>query len=350
MIDVNFTKRFKGFTLNVCFKADQEIVALFGASGSGKSLTLKCIAGIYQPDAGHIVLNDRILFDSEKGINLIPQERRSGLLFQNYALFPNMTVERNIACGLRGHLTNAERHEAVQTLIDAFYLRGHEKHYPEQLSGGQQQRTALARILAGNPEILMLDEPLSALDSYLRWQLEQELISTLSNLKLPTLYVSHNRGEVYRICEKIVLMENGKSNDLQDVKHLFDVPRTYSAALLSGCKNFSPIKRIRPDAIWIENWQIEIKCRKDLSENIRLIGVQAGRIYPNMDENQVTCIIERITEDINHCIITLQPEFSSNRNDQSRLLMELSKESANQLSEGQLLKVGFRQADILFLE
>ncbi|MDF2632452.1 MAG: ABC-type sulfate/molybdate transport system, ATPase component, partial [Caproiciproducens sp.] len=176
-ISVDITKTLGNFRLNVKFEAQDEILALLGASGSGKSMTLKCIAGVEKPDAGRIVLGGRVLFDSEQKINLSPQKRKTGYLFQHYALFPNMTVEENIAAGICA--PKREKGEKIQEKIKAFYLNGLEKHYPSQISGGQQQRVALARILASEPEILMLDEPFSALDSYLRWQMEQEMSGVL---------------------------------------------------------------------------------------------------------------------------------------------------------------------------
>ena len=170
---VDIEKQLGSFHLRVQFQAENEVTALLGASGCGKSMTLRCIAGIVTPDRGRIVLHDRVLFDSEKKVNLPPQQRKLGYLFQNYALFPNMTVEKNILCGIR----TGSRREKSAALADAlrrFRLEGLERHYPAQLSGGQQQRVALARILCTRPEAILLDEPFSALDSFLKWNLELE--------------------------------------------------------------------------------------------------------------------------------------------------------------------------------
>ena len=167
-LEVNIEKKLDGFTLRAAFSAGNIPTALLGASGCGKSMTLRCIAGIVKPDKGRIVLDGRVLFDSEQHIDLPPQQRGAGLLFQNYALFPNMTVEQNILCGLKAEKDRAARQARCAELLRAMRLEPLAKRYPAQLSGGQQQRTALARILAGRPRILMLDEPFSALDSYLR--------------------------------------------------------------------------------------------------------------------------------------------------------------------------------------
>jgi len=166
---VDIKKSLNGFKLDVNFEAGKQTTGLLGASGCGKSMTLKCIAGIEKPDSGVIMLNDKILFDSTKKINIPPQERNTGYLFQNYALFPNMTTLQNISIGLK--LPKHERDKIVKEKITKFGLSGLENRYPNQLSGGQQQRVALARILAKEPDILMLDEPFSALDSFLKWQL-----------------------------------------------------------------------------------------------------------------------------------------------------------------------------------
>ena len=169
-LSVDIHKDFGPFRLDAAFTTDSgAVTGLLGASGCGKSVTLRCIAGIETPDEGHIELDGEVLFDSAAHINLSPQRRRVGYLFQNYALFPNMTVEQNIAAGVRD---KAGRKETAERLIHAFYLEGNEHKYPRQLSGGQQQRVALARILANEPRALLLDEPFSALDSYLKWQVE----------------------------------------------------------------------------------------------------------------------------------------------------------------------------------
>ena len=190
---VDIEKRLGAFRLKSKFEVADETLALLGASGCGKSMTLKCIAGIVTPDRGRIVLNGRVLFDSEKKIDLTPQQRRVGYLFQQYALFPNMTVEQNILCGIRAGSRSEKRSLAAEKLR-MFRLEGLEKKYPAQLSGGQQQRVALARILCSEPQAILLDEPFSALDSYLKWNLELELSDLLAGFHGPILWVSHELG------------------------------------------------------------------------------------------------------------------------------------------------------------
>ena len=211
-LEVNITKKLEGFTLRAEFTAGSTATALLGASGCGKSMTLRCIAGIVKPDAGRIVLDGRVLFDSEQHIDLPPQQRGVGLLFQNYALFPNMTVEQNILCGLKAEKDKAVRRERCAEMLRAMRLEALAKRCPAQLSGGQQQRTALARILVGRPRILMLDEPFSALDSYLREEVESEVGSLLAGFDGTALLVTHNRDEAYRLCREMAVMDGGAAH------------------------------------------------------------------------------------------------------------------------------------------
>ncbi len=175
-LEVAIKKYYPDFSLDVNFYTEKGILGVLGASGCGKSMTLKCIAGIETPDEGKIILNARVLFDSEKKINLSPQKRNIGYLFQNYALFPHMNVEENIAVGIK---IKEEKNEIIAKYLKIFHLENLKKAYPKNLSGGQQQRVALARIFASQPDILMLDEPFSALDDFLKWQVELELAKVL---------------------------------------------------------------------------------------------------------------------------------------------------------------------------
>ena len=235
-LEVAIKKQLGRFTLNVSFSAGNEVLALLGSSGCGKSMTLRCIAGVEQPDEGRIVADGRVLFDSARRINLPPQQRRVGLLFQNYALFPNMTVEQNIAAGLgRG----GKGSPLVAEYLRRFRLEGLEQHLPRQLSGGQQQRVALARMLITQPALLMLDEPFSALDAHLRWELEQEVLSITRDFGGTTLLVSHNRDEVYRIADSIAVYSHGSIDRVGEKWALFRDPRTAVTARLTGCKNIA---------------------------------------------------------------------------------------------------------------
>lgn len=273
-IDVAIKKKIGNFTLDVAFQAEEEIFALLGASGCGKSMTLKCIAGIETPDEGHIILNGRTLYDSSKKINLAPQKRHVGYMFQDYALFPNMTVEQNIMAGM-GKQPNME---VVTQYIQKFQLTDLEKRLPSQLSGGQKQRVALARMMAAEPEILLLDEPLSALDSYLKWQMEEELMEILSTVKKTVLFVSHSRDEVYHLCDSVCVLEKGHIETTQPKKDFFDDPQTVAAARISGCRNISEAVRMSDHTLYAVNWNIRFELENKVREDLAYVGIRAHYI------------------------------------------------------------------------
>lgn len=208
MLYVNIEKRLDRYILKANFKCEKDTLALFGASGAGKSMTLKCIAGIEKPDRGVIQLNDRVLFDSNKNINLPPQKRHVGYLFQDYALFPDMTVSGNILSAMR-KLPKAERERKLSDLIKRFQLNGLEKRRPELLSGGEKQRVALARIFASSPEVLLLDEPFSSLDTLLKLQLIPYIREIIADFGGETIMVSHDIEEVRQLCPKLITITDG---------------------------------------------------------------------------------------------------------------------------------------------
>ncbi len=248
-----------GFHLAVEFAAEDEILGLLGPSGCGKSMTLRCIAGIEKPDSGKIVLNGVTLYDSTANICLTPQKRRTGYMFQNYALFPNFTVAENIAAGLQ-EKTKEEKARLVKEQLESLHLNGLADRYPKQLSGGQQQRVALARILASSPDILMLDEPFSALDSHLRYQLEESFQDTLSHYPGTVLYVSHSNEEIYRYCNRVALLSDGHLEGIMTKETLFQEPQTLAGAQLTACRNISPIQQ-RSDGLYAELWQIPLPAQ-----------------------------------------------------------------------------------------
>lgn len=263
-LSVDIRKRLGAFSLDASFTSDDatETLALLGASGSGKSVALKCIAGTERPDEGRIVLNDRVLFDSAAGVDVSVRERRVGYLFQSYALFPTMTVEQNVAAGVRSG-SRAERLARAHEQIRAFRLDGLERHRPAQLSGGQQQRCALARIMANEPELLLLDEPFSALDGYLRWQLELELADTLRAFPGGVVFVTHSRDEVYRMCDRVCVLTNGHSGRTVPTRELFDAPATLAEAVMSGCKNVSAATPVGDHALSCVDWGVTLACERE---------------------------------------------------------------------------------------
>lgn len=208
MLEVQIYKKLAEFDLDISFQVNDNILGLMGASGSGKSMTLKCIAGIETPDQGRIVLNNRVLFDSEKKINVPIQKRNVGYMFQSYALFPNMDVYENISVGLRARKVK-DVDIVVQKVMQQFRIFELASRYPKQLSGGQRQRVALARLMAYEPDVLLLDEPFSALDEDLKEDLLRELKSELQISK-PVIFVSHDKEEVNELCDLKYKIKQGE--------------------------------------------------------------------------------------------------------------------------------------------
>ena len=276
-------------------------MALLGASGCGKSVTLKCIAGIMTPDRGHIILDGETLFDSEKHINLSPQKRRVGYLFQQYALFPNMTVLQNIQCGIRPG-SRAERRRRAEEQLRRFRLEGLEKKYPAQLSGGQQQRTALARILASEPRAILLDEPFSALDGFLKWNLELELSNLLSDFTGPILWVSHDLGECRRNCQTVCVMENGVSGAITDMDTLLRHPATVGAARLTGNTNFLPAAACS-GGVKIDGWGIALPLEAKAETATVVIPESAVML----GGGPYTALVYRVIRDLNGSVVLLRP-------------------------------------------
>lgn len=201
------------FTLDVAFESTHRRIALFGPSGSGKTLTVQAIAGLMRPDAGRIVLDGRTLFDSAAGVCLTPQARRVAYLFQDYGLFPHLTVAQNVCFGLTPGWRNPRRSrmpDAAQHWIEVFELGAVAHQYPHEISGGQKQRTALARALAVQPEVLLLDEPLAALDAALRRKLRAELAGLQRRLDIPMILITHDAEDVRSLAEEVYMIRDGK--------------------------------------------------------------------------------------------------------------------------------------------
>ena len=281
---VDIRKKLGKFTLDVSFETPGGVTGLLGASGSGKSMTLKCIAGIEKPDSGRIVLDGVTLFDSARRKSLTPQERKVGYLFQNYALFPNMNARQNILCGLRSESKEKKERKLIETL-EMTQLQGLEKHKPHQLSGGQQQRVALARIIIGSPRLLMLDEPFSSLDSHLRGQLQIQLQELLKQFGKDVLMVTHSRDEAYRLCERIALIDDGRIIVHKNTKELFADPESRQAAQLTGCKNIVDARKTGEFEIEAPQWGIRLTTDKQVRDDLSAVGIRAHYFDPNSIQN-----------------------------------------------------------------
>lgn len=335
---VDIEKNCGDFHLKVQFETENEIFAILGSSGCGKSLTLKCIAGIEKPDAGIIRLDDEILFDSSEKINVPARKRKIGYLFQDYALFPNMTVFQNIMCGAKDRARTEE-------YIKKFYLEDKKTLYPSQLSGGQKQRAALARMLSGNPRLLMFDEPFSALDNYLKTQLEREVMNVLDAYGRRALFVSHDRNEVYRLTDRIAVMENGQMVDIQSKHELFQAPKTLAATLLTGCKNITRLERRSKDCYRALDWgtDFHLPSDADRSKDYVYAGIRAHSLTlkeSGKEASDSLCVMEceiiRVIEDTFSMVVLLKNKECAAKGGYSLITCELPKEVWENLKKDRL--------------
>ncbi len=333
-----------GFVLDAAFEAENGVTALLGPSGCGKSFTLKCIAGIEKPDRGHIELDGVVLFDSEKNISLPPQKRQVGYLFQNYALFPNMTVRQNILCGLNREKDRSVKERRLREMMKLMQLDGLENHRPAQLSGGQQQRVALARILVSDPRLLMLDEPFSALDAHLRDSLKIELRDMLQAYGREVLMVTHSRDEAYNMSSRIAVMDRGKLLCLKDTKALFADPGSTPAAVLTGCKNIVPARKTGEHEVEVPDWGIRLQTAREVRDGLTAVGIRAHYFNPSAPQNRFPVnYIEEMEEPFE---VILQFRFAAQNPDSPPVWWRISKDRRPQQFPAEL---GISPANILLL-
>ena len=262
------------FSLQCRFDAGNEIVVLFGRSGSGKTTTLQCIAGLAKPDSGNIRLNGRIFFDNTSKINMPPQKRRAGYVFQNITLFPHMDVKQNVAFALKG-LTRNEKEARIHDVMELVQIRELESYYPSQLSGGQKQRVVLARALAGKPDILLLDEPFSALDTIVRMQLREEIKDIQGSLNIPVLFITHNPVEAFTMADKVAVFYAGIVQQFATPEDVFYHPATKYVAELVGFSNLF-------ESAIVEGYDLFSKCIHLKFEGLSLIVPYVDRRYANI--------------------------------------------------------------------
>jgi len=337
-------KRLGDFRLDAEFEADEGITCLLGASGCGKSYTLKCIAGIERPDYGHIELDGVVLFDSKKHINLPPQKRRVGYLFQNYALFPNMTVRQNILCGLHRESDRTRREKRLREMLSLMQLEGLENHKPAQLSGGQQQRVALGRILVSEPRMLMLDEPFSALDAHLRDALKVELRDMLLRYGREVLMVTHSREEAYNMSSRIAVMDAGRLLDMKPTKELFADPGSIAAAVLTGCKNISGARKTGAYEVEVPAWGVRLETSMPVRDGLKAVGIRAHYFNPSARQNRYSVeYIEEMEEPFEH---TLQFRYRDQSPDSEPIWWRMAKDKRPQSFPEEL---GIAPVNILLL-
>lgn len=251
-LSAQFRKRFaqqsQDFNLEVTLQASPGFTILFGASGAGKTTLLDCIAGLTTPDTGRISIGDRALFDSPQKINVAVAQRHVGYVFQTLALFPHMTVDQNVAYGL-AHLPHAERLRRITSILEAFRIAPLARRNAREISGGESQRTALARTLVTDPDVLLLDEPLAALDAATKSQIIDDLRAWNRTHRIPILYVTHSREEVFALGERVIMLDAGRIVAQGTPHEVMMAPMQETVAQLAGFENVfdATIEAVRPE-------------------------------------------------------------------------------------------------------
>jgi molybdate transport system permease protein len=326
---VDIQKQLPGFLLDVAFTTDQAPLGLLGGSGAGKSLILRCIAGLDTPDKGRIVLNGKVLFDSDRGINLPSRDRACGFLFQNYALFPHLTIAENIAFGMVQARSWREIEQEVEKQLVAVDLPGMGDRYPEELSGGQQQRVALARAKGSQPGIMLLDEPFSALDTYLRDKQEKLLRNNLIHYQGVTLFITHNLEEAYRVCPNLLVVDRGQIIANGTKQDIFERPGNFRTALVTGCKNFSRAVAISNRRVKAIDWNCILEIVEPISESLEYVGIRAHQLaFPETENepNTFPCWLATISETQHRMTLYIKLNQPANHPEDYHLQAEVFKD------------------------
>lgn len=347
-IEVRIHREFDDFKLDVQFRSESRRIGILGASGCGKSLTLKSIAGIERPETGKIESAGKVFFDSAKKIWMPPQERNVGYLFQNYALFPTMTVEKNIGIALR--CGKKEKEKKVRDMIDRFSLQGLEKKLPGQLSGGQQQRTALARIMIYEPDMILLDEPFSALDSYLKEQTQRECLELLQDYPGTVILVSHSRDEIYRFSEEVLVMDGGKAVIQKTVKELFEHPQKVAAAKLTGCKNIEEIVWKDGKHLYVPGWDMVIPAGMGNVGDAQAIGIRAHEFTTERTESDGELVFPVYKPEVKEDLFEYHVQFFTSERAKTPVVWKVSKKLWDVGEKGVPKWLHLKREHILFLE
>ena len=341
---VDIMKNIGDFRLDAQMEAGEGALALLGASGSGKSAALRCIAGLSSPDEGRVMLDGEPLFDSSRHIDIPPQKRRIGLLVPGYALFPHLTVRRNVAAAP----SRADRERVTEETLQRFRLTETADLKPAQLSALERQRVALARLSASRPAAILLDEPLFGLDGFAKDRMEQELSAFLSDFNGPVIWASHDKGEAYRNCASVCVMENGISQETISAERLLNNPGTESAARLSGCENI--VDAIpRHNAIFLPQWGVTLRPSYEIPPLLRRVGIRARhvRISEPALVNAFAASVVRVVEDVSFTVALLRPNGAAE--DAPLLRMELERNAWRNAPDQRNLTVSVSPQDLLLL-
>lgn len=340
-ISVSVKKRLETFELDVNFSSHEKIVGLLGASGAGKSMLLKTIAGIFEPESGKIVVDDIVYFDSSEGISLPSRQRKAGVVFQHYALFPHMTVAENIAFSLEDKNSEGNVHK-VDRLIREFHLETLKEHKPSKLSGGQQQRVALARALAMEPKVLLLDEPFSALDIHLKSQLIKDMKNALSDYSGHVVYVTHNMEEAFQLCGHVVVLDKGQmiANGLKE--EIFLKPSNMQTARIIGMKNIAQAKLVAPNLLMVPKWGIMLLYNEDVIATEGFIGIHAYHIklhHKCSSENVFECTLVDVVINPNYHTLYLKFSGEPDSVDDYHIQMDVPAEDAWEVENKKTVKI-----------
>ncbi len=357
MLEVRVKKKLKGFLLDVAFAVNREILAILGPSGSGKTMTLQCIAGLVKPDEGYIRLDDDVLLDTKNSIAVPARHRGVGFVFQNYALFPHLTVVDNISYGIR-HMERDERLSRVGDLLTKMHLVELGHRYPSQLSAGQQQRVALARAIAPEPALLLLDEPFSALDAQVKERMELELLNLHEFYKGTILFVTHNLAEGFKLASKIAVYESGRIVQCDEKNTVIDSPANRIVARLTGVRNMMPGTIIHADGTRMRVFVPELggevsvtSCNRSFAAGQQVtIGIRPEyvRMVDEPGDNSFHCSVSRIVEGVSLINCFFQPPSSADGG--HWLEVSLHKAHGPRLCEGNKCYVHLPSEHVILVE
>ncbi len=352
-LEVDLERTLDAFTLRIALRAEKGAVGLLGPSGSGKSMTLRMIAGVSTPDRGRIVLNGRVLFDSAEKRNIPAAGRRIGVVFQDYALFPHLTVAENVGFGLF-RMPRKERHARIWTQLESMGIAELANRYPRQISGGQRQRVAIARCMAMEPDALLLDEPFAALDPHLRRRTEEQLRATLAGFNGAVVFVTHDMEEAFRFCSELQVLDSGRVIANGPKHQLFERPRTVAAARLTGCKNIVSGRRVGKDCVEVAGWECRLRTTAGVPEALTHVGFRSHQLTfqkPADTENTFPCWLVSTSEAPHEMTLYLRLHAEPTAGQAPHLQADVTKEVWRELAaQAQPWRITLEPPRVLLLE